>query len=103
MPRNKYSKLFADAEKAFNGKYKDELNGLLGLSKKEIDAITPGASDLEEYSVLIKIVEKASQDNLSQAQLISDINALGEVARKIAGKIPRFADLLTDSRNTNPL
>jgi hypothetical protein len=103
MPRNKFTKLFADADKAFNGEYKDELNGLLGLSKKEIDAITPGTEDLEEYSILIKVVEKASQDNLSQAQLISDINALGEVARKIAGKIPRFADLLINTRNTNPM
>ena len=73
---------------------RQELNELTGLSKEEIDAITPGTSDLQMYSVLIKVVEQASKDNLSKAQLIENINELGGLAVKIAKKIPKFAVLL---------
>jgi len=94
MLENRFSDLFAEAAAAFNGKYKKELNELTGLSKEEIDAITPGTSDLQMYSVLIKVVEQASKDNLSKAQLIENINELGGLAVKIAKKIPKFAVLL---------
>jgi hypothetical protein len=70
------------------------LNDLLGLSKDEIDAITPGTTDLKMYSVLIKVVEKASKENMSQAELMDHIKDLGEVAIKIAKKLPSFAALL---------
>jgi len=94
MTENRFSDLFAEADAAFNGKYKKELNALTGLSKEEIDSVTPGTTDLQIYSVLIKVVEKASKDNLSQAQLIANIKELGEIAVKIAKKVPQFADLL---------
>ena len=94
MAENRFSNLFAEADAAFNGKYKEELNELTGLSKKEIDAVTPGNTDLQMYSVLTKVVEQASKDNLSQAQLIENINELGDLAVKIAKKVPKFADLL---------
>ncbi len=94
MEGNRFTKLFAEADLAFNGSYKDELNNLLGMSKEEIDSIMPGTTDLQIYSVLIKVVEKASKDNLSQAQLINNIKELGVVAVKIAKKIPQFASLL---------
>ena len=86
--------MFAEADAAFNGIYKDELDQLTGLSRKEIDAITPGTEDMKVYSVLIKVVEQASKDNLTQAQLIQNIKDLGAVAVKIAKKIPQFAALL---------
>lgn len=94
MAENRFTDLFAEADTAFNGKYKTELNGLMGLSKADIDSITPGTSDLQIYSILIKVVEKASKENLTQAQLIGNIKDLGDVAIKIAKKIPQFASLL---------
>lgn len=94
MAKNRFDDLFAEAETAFNGQYKDELNSLYGLSKDEIDSIMPGTADLQMYAVLIKVVEDASKKNLSQAQLIKNIKDLGDLAVKIAKKIPDFAKLL---------
>jgi hypothetical protein len=94
MAENRFDDLFAEADAAFNGLYKKELNQLVGLSKEEIDSITPETTDLKIYAVLIKVVEKASKDNLSQAQLIENINALGDIAVQIAKKVPQFAALL---------
>ncbi len=94
MSKNRYDNLFAEADEAFNGKYNDELIKLYGLSKDEIDSITPGTANLQVYTVLIKVVEKASIENLSEAQLIRNIKELGDVAIKIAKKLPRFDALL---------
>jgi len=94
MPENRFSALFAEADAAFNGKYKMELNELAGLSKEEIDAVTPDTTDLKMYLVLTQVVEQASRNNLSQAQLVEDIKELGELAVKIARKVPRLAALL---------
>lgn len=94
MATNRFSNLFAEADKAFSGVYKNELSGLMGLSKDEIDSITPGTSDLQVYSILIKVVEKASKENQSQADLIKNIKELGTVAVKIAKKVPQLAALL---------
>tara|TARA_R110001592_G_scaffold68401_1_gene209613 strand:+ start:656 stop:940 length:285 start_codon:yes stop_codon:yes gene_type:complete len=93
MP-NEFDDLFAEAEAAFDGEYKNELNSLLGLSREEIDAVTPGTTDLKTYDVLISVVKKASKDNLSQAQLANNIKDLGEVAIEIAKKVPCLAALL---------
>jgi hypothetical protein len=49
---------------------------------------------MQTYQVLIEIVEKASKDNLAQAQLISKIKGLGASAIKLAKKIPGWAALL---------
>lgn len=89
----RFKKLFKEADAAFNGVYKVELDNLTGLSKDEIDAVTPGTEDLRVYSVLIKVVEKASKENISKAQLVSDIKELGEIAVKIAKKVPKLASL----------
>lgn len=78
---------------AFEGKYGDELNELMGLSEAEIDAITPDAEDLQEYDRLIAVVKEASRHNLSQAQLKVNIVAMGEVAVKIAKKSAKLAAL----------
>lgn len=86
----RFSELFTEADAAFDGKYKKELGKLSGLSKDEIDAVTPGSEDLRVYSTLIKVVEKASRENTSKAQLIEDIKELGGIAVKIARKIPEF-------------
>jgi len=94
MAENRFDDLFAEADAAFTGKYQKELNELSGLSKDQLEAVTPGTTNAEAYSALIAVVKKASQDNLSQAQLIGNIKALGEVCIKIASKIPAFAALL---------
>ena len=94
MAENRFDDLFAEADAAFNGLYKKELNQLVGLSKEEIDSITPETTDLKIYAVLIKVVEKASKENLSQAQLIEDIKSLGDIAIQIAKKVPQLALLL---------
>lgn len=94
MANNRFDDLFAEADAAFNGAYKNELNQLIGLSKEEIGMITPGTSDLTTYAVLIEVVKKASKDNLSQAQLAANIKSLGDVAVQIAKKAPMLAALL---------
>lgn len=92
MP-NRFDDLFAEADNAFNGKYKDQLNQLMGLSKDEIDSLTPDTTDMSTYSKLIKVVEKASQENMNQADLITNIKSLGDLAVKIAKKVPTLAAL----------
>lgn len=91
---NRFRKLFAEADAAFDGAYSTELNGLMGLSQKEVNSITPGTTDLKIYTVLVKVVEDASKNNISQAELVSNIHSLGETAVKIAKKVPQLAILL---------
>ncbi len=43
---------------------------------------------MQTYQALVEVVEKASKDNLAQAQLISKIKSLGTSAIKLAKKIP---------------
>lgn len=80
---------------AFMGKYRDELNALLGLSKEDIDKITPDTTDLEIYAQLISVVKEASADNIDQAELKNRIMELGKVGVEIAKRIPALIDLLT--------
>lgn len=82
-----------NGRKAFEGAYANELNELVGLSREEIDAITPDATDLQEYERLISVVKQASKHNLSQAQLVANVKALGEVAVSIAKKTASLASL----------
>ncbi len=79
---------------AFTGLYKNELNSLSGLSKTEIDAITPGITDLQKYEELITVVKAASQANLDQAALKEQILKLGDVAVTIARCVPSLAKIL---------
>lgn len=79
---------------AFEGKFGEHLNELMGLSTEEIDAITPDATDLQEYDRLIAVVRQASRHNLTQAQLRANIKALGDVAVTIAKKSAKLATLL---------
>jgi hypothetical protein len=92
--RERLGRLTEEINESFNGKYSEALDQLTGLSKEEINAVTPGTEDLRTYSVLIKVVEEASRKNITQAELVEDIKELGEVAVKIAKKIPYLASLL---------
>jgi len=82
----------ADAE--FRGQYAEEIIGLLGLSKKQIDAITPDTTDIEMYNKLMIVVKEASRVNLEQAELVNRVRSLGEVAVAIAKKVPSLAAML---------
>lgn len=80
---------------AFQGEFAEEIDGLLGLSREEIDAITPDATDLATYATLIEVVKDASRKNVSQASLKARIRELGDVAIDIAKKVPTLARLFT--------
>jgi hypothetical protein len=82
-----------DGREAFEGKYSKELESLMGLSRDEIDKITPGKADIEAYDKLISVVRLASKHNLSQAQLVSNIKKLGNVAVSIARKASALVGL----------
>ena len=94
MTPNRFTESFANADAAFSGRYAAELKQLRGLSKEEINTIIPESNSAQIYQALIDVVEKASKDNLAQAQLISKIKDLGTSAIKIAKKIPSLAMLL---------
>lgn len=78
----------------FEGRYQAEIDGLLGLSREDIDAISPDTTDLEVYSQLLEIVKDASRRNLAQAELKRRIEELGETAVRIATKVSGLAKLL---------
>ncbi|HOX26899.1 MAG TPA: hypothetical protein PLL30_14310 [Candidatus Krumholzibacteria bacterium] len=82
------------ADDAFRGEYKAEIDALIGLSRDEIDAITPDTTDLQTYDALITVVKEASRINLAQADLKAQILEMGEVAVAIAGRVPGLARLL---------
>lgn len=84
----------SDGREAFEGEFADEIAELLGLSREEIDAITPDGTDLQEYDRLITVVKTASRHNLSQAELVTNIRKLGDVAVAIAKKTKGLAQLV---------
>lgn len=92
MP-NKFTDLFKEADDSFNSKYADELNELKGLSASEIASIEPGTTGKETYQKLINVVEQASKENLSQADLLNNIKELGTTAVSIAKKVTGIAKL----------
>ena len=90
-------KLKSAADRAvitLNGRYGDIYRGLRSLSPEEIDSITPDATDQKEYERMIEAVQQATEKNLSQAELVARIRALGDVAVKIAKKAPKLAAIL---------
>ncbi len=80
---------------AFEGKYKNELEGLIGLSRGDIDGLTPDGTDVAAYDALIAIVKDASQKNLAQAALKAHIEKLGAIGIEIAKKVPALASIVT--------
>jgi len=95
MAENRFSKLFEEADASFTGAYQKELHDLHGISNEDIKAISGELDGLRTYSVLIKVVEQASKDNLTQAQLGEHIKELGSLAIKIAGKIPGLVSIVS--------
>lgn len=80
---------------AFEGTYKNELKALAGLSREQIDAMTPDSTDVETYDALIAIVKDASKKNLAQAALKANIEKLGAVGIRIAKKVTGLAGIFT--------
>mgnify|MGYP000132605144 FL=1 len=94
MAINRFDDLFEEADAAFSGAYKNQLNDLMGLSKNEIEEASPnGLTEMSTYSKLIDVVKQASTDNISQADLITNIKTLGQTAVNIAKKVPTLAGL----------
>jgi len=93
MTENKFSKLFEEADALFDGKYSSEIEALHGITIEEIKEISGEVEGIKIYSVLLKVVEQASKDNLSQAELGEHIKELGSVAVKLAKKVPGFAGI----------
>lgn len=83
----------AENRDAFEGQYADEINALMGLSREEIDLITPDVTDLEVYDQLTTVVKEASRVNMATAELKTRIEELGSIAVKIAQKVPSLAAL----------
>lgn len=91
---NPFKDQFKKADEAFAEQYKANLDKLKGFSEAEFNSVTPVTSDIQTYKKLIDLVDKAAADNISQADLIDKIRSLGDLAIKIAKKIPDFAKLL---------
>jgi len=83
----------AKNREAFEGKYKAELDELLGLSREEIDRLTPGTTDLATYDQLISVVKEASRANVEQAELKARIEELGDIGVAIAKRVTALAGL----------
>ncbi len=92
--REKLRQRAQENRKAFEGEYRKELEGLLGLSREEIDRISPGIVDLEAYDRLITIVKEASASNVHQAELREQIKKLGDIGILIAQKVPELSKLV---------
>jgi hypothetical protein len=92
--RRRIRAALARADEAFEGKYSEELEKLLSLSKVDLRRIAPEANSVEDYNRLISVVREASRINASQAALAGHIRSLGNTAVRIAGLVPRLAGVL---------
>ena len=95
MAKNRFDNLFEEGDAAFDKdkNYQEKLNAFKGLSEEQINAITPDTLSKESYEKIVTLVNKATETNMSQADLISNIKILGETAVSIAKKIPALATL----------
>lgn len=82
------------ARQALEGRFQAEYRELRALTPEQIDGVTPNIEDQVQYERLIALVEEASRKNLSQAQLVERIRALGDVAVTIARKSSALARIL---------
>lgn len=82
------------ARAAMEGKFKDCYRELRALTPEEIDGVTPDVTDQVQYERLLALVEEATRKNMSQAQLVERVRALGDVAMAIARKTTSLAGML---------
>lgn len=95
---DEFDKLFAEdidaIKNSTNGPYRKEIEELLHLSGQASVNGTIAIVPTETYSMLITLVERASQKNLSQAELATRIRTLGDIAISIAKKVEGLAKVL---------
>lgn len=88
---NAYGKtLDGDIEKAdanIKQQYAQALNALKGLSQAQL---TEFGGTTEQMNAIIKEVENATAQNLSQAALIDNLKALGQSTYDLARKVMTF-------------
>lgn len=84
----------AKAQETLDGKFSKFYKKLRALDPADVEAITPDTNDEVEYERLLSLVQAATRENLSQAQLVSRIRALGATAVEIAKKASAFPDEL---------
>lgn len=77
----------------FDQQYRQEVQGLMGLTADELLNITPETTKLIALEELITVVKDATSSNLAQAELKNRILRLGETAVSIAKKVPKLAKL----------
>ncbi len=92
--KNRFSASFTKAGQAFENQYAGILDDLKGLSKNEVDELALNTTNREAYEQLLQIVEEAAAKNLKMAQLTSKIKQLGDVAVRIARKVPGLGQML---------
>lgn len=81
-------KRFKEIDGELRGRHKKHLDALLGISRAEIDAITPDTADMDTYHKLIAVVTEATRKNVAIADLRHTIGEMGSVAIDIAKKVP---------------
>ena len=81
-------KRFKEIDEELRGRHKKHLDALLGISRAEIDAITPDTTDMDTYNKLIVVVAEATRKNVAIADLRQTIREMGTVAIDIAKKVP---------------
>ena len=82
------------AERALDGRFGRIYRELRNLTPEEIDDITPDTGDQKEYERLLALVQEASARNMDQAQLVERIRELGDVATRIARRLPGLTDVV---------
>ena len=88
-----FDKALKEADAEFDAKYADELAALKGLSPDDLQAISPGATS-EDIERLIEAVKAATARNESNAALGERIRGLGDVAVKLARKVPSLSAIV---------
>lgn len=92
--KDKLKRRAAENREEFRGMYGVQIRELMGLSESEINAIRPTTADKEAYDQLMMVVQEASAQNLSQAELKQRITEMGAIAVSIAQKVPSLAAML---------
>ncbi len=82
------------AERTLDGRFGSIYRELRGLSPEEINDITPDTTDQKEYERMIALVQEATDQNISQAQLVERIREMGDVAKKIADRVTSLSNLI---------
>jgi len=77
-PRTEMDGVLVRAREAYEGRYQEEIQELLGLSVVEIAALMPHLADPDLYEVLVSVVMDASRRDLPEEALRGRIDALGQ-------------------------